>query len=1118
MANIHKDNYQLLIEKLDRFTRKYYMNKLIKGVLYSVGLVLVLFIAINVLEHNFFFSTGIRKTLFFSFIGVSALALFAWVAMPLLNYFRLGSIISHEQAAKIIGSHFGNIQDKLLNILQLKLQSYSAAEAELINASINQKTEDLKPVPFRSAIDLSQNKKYLRYALPPLMLLLVMLFAAPNLIKNSTTRLINNNKEFERPAPFQFSVENKDMTVVQFEDFDLKVKVAGEVLPNEAYIKFGEAQYKLTKESDNTFSYTFSKVQKDMKFSLTSNGFSSINYDLNVLMKPNIVGFEVDLNYPNYTGRKDETVSNIGDMVLPQGTTINWVFNSQNTDDIAIRFGNNGKIASADRIDETLFGIARKANRDENYMLYVSNEHLKNADSVGYSITVIPDLHPSISVEQFKDSLDDKMLYFVGDASDDYGLSKLSFNYSIENKNKKGTMQSMPMKMNGKKQTSYDYSWDLVNMNLQPGDKLTYYFEVLDNDGIHGSKSARTTVMTYAMPTVDEFEKMAEDNNEEIKDDLEKAIQESKEIQKNAKEMRDKFLQKKELDWQDKKEIENLLERQKNLEQQIEDAKKNFEENIENQSEFEETKEEILEKQEKLQELFEEVMSDEMKELMEKLEKLMEEMDRDAALDELENFEFTDEQVEKELDRMLELFKELEFEHEMQQEMEKLEELAKEQKELGEKTEKKEMGAEESKQKQEEINKEFDKIQEKLEELEEKNKELQTPKDMDGLQEKGEDIDKDQKKSMDQLQQQDQKSAGEKQKQSGEKMEEMAQQMQQMMQSAQMEQMQEDIEALRQLLENLVTLSFEQEALMKDVQTTTVNTPKYVGLVQSQYKLKDDFALIEDSLQALSKRVFQIESFVTEKVSDIKQDFKKGLEDLEERRKSGANVKQQRIMKGANDLALMLSEVMNQMQQQMANQMSGSQMCQSPKQQGQGKPMMQLGKMQQQLNEQMQQMMEGKGKPGKPGEKGKGGEGGSSKEFAEMAAKQAAIRKALKEMQQEKQQQGKGAGKGLQELIDQMDKNETELVNKRLTNEMKKRQEEILTKLLDAANAERQQEYEEKRESKTAKVRDRKMPPSLQEYIKKRQSEVEMYKSVSPALRPYYKTLVEEYFNSLKNQ
>ena len=117
-----------------------------------------------------------RKVMFYSFVGVSSIALLGWVFLPLLRYFRLGSVISHEQAANIIGDHFTDVKDKLLNVLQLKKQSNGISHADLILASINQKSEEIKLVPFKAAIDLSKNRKYLRYALPPLLVFLGILF------------------------------------------------------------------------------------------------------------------------------------------------------------------------------------------------------------------------------------------------------------------------------------------------------------------------------------------------------------------------------------------------------------------------------------------------------------------------------------------------------------------------------------------------------------------------------------------------------------------------------------------------------------------------------------------------------------------------------------------------------------------------------------------------------------------------------------------------------------------------------------------------------------------------------------------------------------------------------
>ena len=119
----NQNYYDQLIHKVDQFTRKYYINQIIRGSLYFVGLVTIVFIAFNLLENQFYFSKAIRKLLFFSFLGLFGLTFWNWVLTPMLHYFKLGKLISHEEAAKIIGTHFTDVKDKLLNVLQLKSQS-----------------------------------------------------------------------------------------------------------------------------------------------------------------------------------------------------------------------------------------------------------------------------------------------------------------------------------------------------------------------------------------------------------------------------------------------------------------------------------------------------------------------------------------------------------------------------------------------------------------------------------------------------------------------------------------------------------------------------------------------------------------------------------------------------------------------------------------------------------------------------------------------------------------------------------------------------------------------------------------------------------------------------------
>lgn len=1111
-------NYDLLIDKLDVFIRKFYTNKLIRGSLYWIALTLVIFLLYSILEYNFYFSTGVRKFLFFSFLATVGAGLVYWIGLPLSRIFHFGSRISHEQAAAIIGEHFTDVRDKLLNVLQLHRQVPQSTSPELALASIEQKTDAIKLVPFRNAIDLSKNRKCLRYALPPMLVLLALLVAAPSVVRDSTTRIIHNNKSFERSAPFQFLIAgDEDLSVIQHEDFNLAVTVDGSALPNEVFIQIDNYQYRMKKESPTEFSYRFKNVHKDMPFVMYSGRVSSEDKLLKVLKKPNLISFGVHLDYPAYTGRKDETLQNIGDLVIPAGTQVTWDFKTMNTDDVLLRFSDE-EVSPTQRQGNDLFTMRRRVTADLGYTMFLSNAQLPVHDSIRYAINVIPDLYPTISVEQFVDSSDTRLVYFLGSAGDDYGVSALSFHYQLTDaQGQAQPEQTIPLRMPQGSQFQFTHTLDIAQLQIAPGQELTYYFEVRDNDAVNGSKSTRSSVMKYRKPTIDEFAEQEKENNDAIKQSLSESLKESQRLQEELRKLREKLLQENQVEWQQKKEIEKLMERQKAMQEQMRNSGDLMRENRQNQEEFSQPSDKLMEKQEKLQDLFDKLMSDELRELMEKFGDQMDLLEKNEALQMLEKFEMSEEELQKELDRLLELFKQMEIEQEMQRQIDKLEQMAEEQETLSEKTEQQKEQNESLQEQQKDLQEKLDGVKKDMESIEKKNSALERPKNLEGAEEQLDKIDQDMQNSQEQLQQNQNQKSSQSQKNAAQRMRDLAQQMASQMQQGEMDQMQEDMATLRQLLENLLTLSFEQEDLIDQLDKTAVTTPRYVSLVQNQFKIKDDFRVVEDTLQALSKRVLQIESFITEKVTEIKSNLQSGLRQLEDRQKAQAADHQHRTMKNLNDLALMLSEVMNQMQQQMASMMPGSQMCNKPGGQGQGKsgrvPMDKITEGQQQLSEEMKQKMQGR----KQGQ-GHEGEGGmSSEDFARMAARQAALRKALRDIHQDKQQRGQG-DELLQQIMEEMDKVETQLVNKQLTNEMMKRQQEILTRLLQAERAEREREMDNERKAEQARQTERTVPPALEEYMKKREAEIESFRTASPVLRPYYKFLVEEYYNALKNQ
>lgn len=1157
------DTENILINKLDEFIRKYYKNQLLKGVIYSSGILLGAFTSVVLLEYFGEFSITTRTVLFFAFLTSTLAVLGVYIAIPLLKLNKIGKIISYDQAATIIGSHFTNVQDKLLNVLQLQNNKVLGGSDDLLVAGINQKINELKPVPFVSAIDLSDNKKYLKYTLPVIFLFTCIYLIWPQIINKSTTRLFHYQTYYEKEMPFKFNIQNKNLKALQTQDYKLEVKMAGEQIPNEVFINIKGIEYKLEKENNITFNYTFKNPQENTEFQLSAAGFNSKEYTLEVLPKPSLLQFNLQLVYPSYLNKPNENVSNSGDLQIPQGTKVSWVFNTRNTDNLQLRFTDS--LASPTRNTENQFNFTRKFLQSNNYTIKASNRFIAAApDSVNYSINVVPDQHPTIDVSEKTDSLNPKNIYFSGQIKDDYGFNHLTFFYKKFGSDSTGrnteTSGSFPVHVN-KTQTSqpYFYYLDAAQFNLQPGDKIEYFFEVYDNDGVNGSKSAKTQLMTFKAPTKDEINENTTKNNTEIKKDLEESIKKAKQLQKDVNELSKKINDKKQLGYEEKKKIEDVLKKQNELKNKIEEIKQENQQNNEQQNQFSQTDENLMEKQKQLEQLFENVMTPEMKKLFDELNKMLEKLDKNEVQQKLEEMKLSNKDLEKELDRNLEAFKQLEVEQKMQQAIDKLDELKKKEDDLNKETEGKKDEKEnkdnknqdskkqdnkskdeknkELEKKQEEIKNEFEKLKEDLKELEKKNSELEQPNALPKTEEKQNEISKEMGKSSEQLSKDNKKDASKSQKSASEKMQEMKEEMEKSMEEEEQKQEEENAEALRQILENLLNLSFAQEELVKQLPKTRVDNPQYIKIPQEQNKLKDNSKIIEDSLLALSKRVPKISSLVNREISAINMNMGKTVNSLADRNTGEAIMRMQSTMTSVNTLALLLNESLEQMQQQMKankNAKPGSGKCKKP---GSGQKPSQgsipsMRKLQEQLNEQLKQLKDalekgqkpGGDKPGdKKGQKPGGGMGqngsqgssmmpGSSEQMAKLAAQQEALRRQMQALMDKMKNKGKNPGG---DIADMMEQTEKDIVNKQISNETMRRQQEILSRLLESEKAELEREQDEQRKSNEAKNENLSNPAQFLEYKRLKEKEMELLNTVPPSLTPYYKEKVNNYFNSV---
>ena len=139
---------------------------------------------------------------------------------------------------------------------------------------------------------------------------------------------------------------------------------------------------------------------------------------------------------------------------------------------------------------------------------------------------------------------------------------------------------------------------------------------------------------------------------------------------------------------------------------------------------------------------------------------------------------------------------------------------------------------------------------------------------------------------------------------------------------------------------------------------------------------------------------------------------------------------------------------------------------------------------------------------------------GNSEQLAKMAAQQEAIRRQIADLMDKMKNKGSNPGGNIADMMEQTEK---DIVNKQITSETMRRQQDILTKLLESEKAEREREQDEERKSNEAKTQNYSNPERFLEYKRMKEKELELLNTVPPGLTPYYKEKVNNYFNNLNN-
>ena len=1114
--------FQILVTQIDSFIRKFYKNQILKGILLFLAFFLFSFLVTAVSEYFGHFSPKIRAFFFFSFIFINSLILVNYLVIPLFKLISFGKRIDRYQAAEIIGSFFPEISDRLKNTLQLQdALDANDGNIELLRASVAQRSDSMNVISFTQAVDFRENKKYLKYLVPVFLLFMGVYLFAPSWVLVGSERVLNYTSEYKQQAPFSFHLRSANIPIEEGQDYKVVIELKGSEFPEQVYLINENGKFLLEKSAKNQFVGWMRKVKNTTNFYVQGNEYSSPKYTLKVIGKAVIGKLEARLVYPKYLGKTNEIVKNAGDLTVPEGTTIEWLIETKNTKHVDFIFNNVSQrfMGQKVKIQKTI----KEASKGK---IQFNNFFTNKIDSSTFLVSVSKDAFPSIQVEEFTDSIKEGIRYFSGQVADDYGLVSLNFVYTVISATGKTKSNSIKVKSMNGTQLDFDFAVDFRRENVQLKDRIEYYFIVGDNDGVNGSKYTKSQTYTYELPTLEELNDNREADQAEMQKKMSDIINQTQDFQNKVEKLKKEIMNSKSTDWDKLNKVEELKKEQQNLQESLEQLKEKMDQSIEEKNQLSEMDKELLEKQEMIEKLLEEVMDDELKKLLEDLMKMMEQNNKQELKKEMDKIDQSAEDMKKQLDRSLEMLKKLQVNEKIDDIEKELKELAKEQEQLKKDIESDKLTQEEQIKKQEELNKKFEELKKELAELKKLNEKLEKPMELGDTEKSEEKISNDMKESKDGLENGKEKKAGENQKSAADEMKKLAEQLDKQQQEANKQQQEEDIDLLRNILESLITLSFNQEETMNKFSKVNDTDPAYKKYGRQQRNIIDDTKIIKDSLLALAKRQPKIATFIDTELAAIDKNHELSVDDIDEHRRRELNQHQQLVMTSYNNLALLLNESLQSMQKEMQSMMDGSGQCNNPGKKGRPKSGQNMSSqdMKQMLKKQLEQMQKGQNEGGKkPGEKGKGGSDGKqgegelnglgNKEISKMAAEQNAIRQRLEQLKKQLNKEGKGEGNQLDPLIKELEKQEKELVNKRFSNDLINRQKQIMTRLLESEKALMDRGFEEKRESKTGKDDFSGNKIRFDEYNKQKMKQTEILRSADPLYRKYYKDKANQYFN-----
>ena len=1090
----------------------------------AIGLVLLV-IAVTgglalllMMEMRFWMPTSWR-TIFFWVWAVAAVALLLWLVIrPWIigwisrsQYKRIARTVAQEQPA---------LQNQLVSLLELCNGDASPAPQPLVDHAVQSLDAEVSRLPLVEKVNWHQPIARSRYTVIPLGLIAMLILAAPQGFREASVRLFSPGTTFERPAPFSLSVIPGNTEVTRGDSLVMIAHALGVTMPDMVTFKLGvigETRVRsqnVKVDSLGRFIHQENNLRLPFRYRAVSGSVTSDWYDVAVIDRPVLRNLQITLHPPPYSELPTEELPpGTGNITALQGTSAH----------IRIRSSIPGTRAwlsldsdSDDVILDDLTGTIMVHDEISYRILLESSSGVRNLDPITYSITPLYDRYPSIeliSPDPRADMDFELLVPLTIRVQDDFGFSRFTLSWRHSESRFGDTMDSfqemeLPLPMTPEIQ----YFWDLdltTGLDIVPGDVISYFVTIWDNDGYNGPKKSSSATQELRLPSITERYEALETTQDETESGLESLLEEAELVREEFDELRDELRRKQDASWDDRQSLEGLRQAQEELQNRIDELASNMADAVQQMEDHNLVSDELLDLFEELQEVTEEISSPELMEALQELQEALSEFDPAAMQESLEKFEFNEEMFRERMERTLELFKNFQVQQQLEEAARRAEDLQQVQERLAEQT-----GYEDAQENSESLadeqllaSDEMTALEDKMEEISDRMQELQQAptSQMEQLNEQtqAKELPENMKQNAQQMQSGQMQQANQGQQQMSQSMQQLQSDLQNIQSGMQGQQMQINLAALKLILSNILRLSQDQEELRRKIANATQESPLLRDFAREQSILERGGAVVADSIQSLGRSLPQLSRSVQQFAGNALFHMSATTEALTERNSNFAESYAAHAMTNLNDLALLLSDLLDQLMNSSPSSGGGMSMEQMIQQ------LQQMAAQQEQLNQALEELF---GR--QPGERLTPD---MQERLQQIAGQQEAMRRQLTEMAQERDLANQLAG-DLERIAQQMEESIQELQSGQVNRPTQQRQQQILTRLLDASRSLQERGRERKREGRQGSETERVSPLPLQPNMTKDELQRALMNALESGYAKDYQELIQRYFELLQNQ